>query len=115
MGTRKLILRCGLALGDIVMLSAAVRDLHQCYPGEFVTDVRTHFPDLWENNLYLTPLSEELQDVEHIECSYPLIDRCNKTPYHCLHGFIEFLNRRLKLSIRPTAFKGDIHLSEQEK
>ena len=27
--------------GDIVMLTAAVRDLHSKYPGDFLTDVRT--------------------------------------------------------------------------
>ena len=97
------------------MMTAAVRDLHGCYPGSFITDVRTSCADLWENNPCITPLSEEDPEVEQIECSYPLIDRCNKTPYHCLHGFIEFLNDRLGLSIKPTAFKGDIHLSRQEK
>jgi len=36
-------------------------------------------------------------------------------PYHCLHGFIDFLNDHLKLSIKPTAFRGDIHISDLEK
>lgn len=112
---RKLILRNYLSPGDIVMLTAAVRDLHLCYPGRFVTDVRTSCAELWENNPYVTPLSEEDPKVEVIDCSYPLIDRANEAPYHCLHGFIEFLNDRLGLAIKPTVFKGDIHLSEQEK
>ena len=112
---RKLILKCGLAPGDILMLTAAVRDLHHWYRGQFLTDVRTVCPALWENNPHLTRLSEKEQGVEEIDCSYPLINRCNHAPYHCLHGFIEFLNERLRLGIKPTAFKGDIHLSEQEK
>jgi ADP-heptose:LPS heptosyltransferase len=112
---QKLILKCGLSPGDIVMLTAAVRDLHRCYPGRFQTDVRTSCPELWENNPFLTPLSKEDREVEQIDCSYPLINHSNSRPYHCLHGFIEFLNERLGLSIKPTAFKGDIHLSDQEK
>ncbi|HEX4646867.1 MAG TPA: glycosyltransferase family 9 protein, partial [Verrucomicrobiae bacterium] len=112
---RKLLLKCGLSAGDIVMLTAAVRDLHRCHPGRFVTDVRTPFPELWENNPFLASLSEEDPGVEQIDCSYPLINQCNDTPYHCLHGFIEFFNDRLGLAIKPAAFKGDIHLSEQEK
>jgi ADP-heptose:LPS heptosyltransferase len=111
---KKLILKSGLATGDIVLLTAAVRDLHKCYPGEYLTDVRTPFPAIWEHNPYLTPLSPEDPGVEEIECSYPLINRCNHAPYHCLHGFIEFLNERLALKIKPTAFQGDIHLSAQE-
>lgn len=112
---KKLLLRCGLAPGDIVMLTAAVRDLHRCYPRAFVTDVRTVCPELWEHNPYITELSEDEPGVEEIECSYPLINRCNETPYHCLHGFIEFFNSRLGLNIKPTAFKGDIHLSPRER
>ena len=112
---RKLVLKCGLAPGDIVMLTAAVRDLHLCYPGQFATDVRTLCPALWENNPHCTPLSDADPDVEQIDCFYPLIDRCDETPYHCLHGFVQFLNQRLGLAIKPTAFKGDIHLSAREK
>jgi ADP-heptose:LPS heptosyltransferase len=97
------------------MLTAAVRDLHRWYPGRFLTDVRTACADLWENNPHITPLSDHDLEVEVLDCSYPLIDRANETPYHCLHGFIEFFNQRLQLAIKPTAFKGDIHLSAQEK
>jgi len=112
---RKLILKCGLSPGDIVMLTAAVRDLHHWYPRKFLTDVRTRCPDIWEHNPHLTTLSPADPGVEQINCSYPMINRCNETPYHCLHGFIEFLNERLHVAIKPTAYKGDIHLSAQEK
>src|SRR5262249_10297388 len=63
----------------------------------------------------VTSLEEQDPGAETVECSYPLINKSNDTPYHCLHGFIEFLNERLGIRIRPTAFKGDIHLSGQEK
>ncbi len=112
---RKIILKNSFSPGDIVMLTAAVRDLHRCNPGRFATDVRTACPELWENNPYLTPLCEADPGVEVLECAYPLIDRCNEAPYHCLHGFIEFLNERLEVDIKPTVFKGDIHLSHLEK
>ena len=112
---RKRILKCLLSPGDIVMLTAAVRDLHRCYPGEFVTDVRTRCPELWENNPHITPLLESDPGVELVDCSYPLIDRCNEAPYHCLHGFIEFFNEKFHLNIKPSVFKGDIHLSALEK
>src|SRR3954465_11344482 len=112
---RRLILKSHFSPGDIVMLTAAVRDLHRCYPGKFQTDVQTLFPEIWENNPFITRLQEKAKGAETIECSYPLIDRCNEAPYHCLHGYIEFLNSRLGLSIEPTEFRGDIHVSELEK
>jgi ADP-heptose:LPS heptosyltransferase len=112
---RKIMLKCGLSLGDIVMLTAAVRDLHLCHPGAFETDVSTSFAEVWDHNPHVTPLSEGGAGIDKIDCTYPLINRCNDTPYHCLHGFIEFLNEQLGLSIKPTAFRGDLHLSEQER
>ena len=101
--------------GDIVMLTAAVRDLHRCYPGRFVTDVRTSCPALWLENPYLTPLEEDDARVEVIDCHYPLIHRSNTQPWHFLFGYIEFLNERLGLRIQPTEFRGDIHLHREEK
>jgi ADP-heptose:LPS heptosyltransferase len=112
---KKLILKCEFTVGDVVMLTAAVRDLHHCYPGTYLTDVRTRCPALWENNPHITALSDDDSETEVIECTYPLIDQSNETPYHCLHGFVEFLNQRLGLNIKPAAFQGDIHLSDQEK
>lgn len=112
---RKLVLRNFQSPGDIVMLTAAVRDLHISYPGQFLTDVRTPCPHLWENNPYITPLSELDPRVEVIDCSYPLINSSNTAPYHFIHGFIQFLNEVLGLHIRPTVFRGDIHLAEEEK
>ena len=53
-----LILRSFQSPGDIVILTAAVRNLHAAAPGQFQTDVRTSAPALWENNPHLTPLRE---------------------------------------------------------
>jgi glycosyltransferase involved in cell wall biosynthesis len=97
------------------MLTAAVRDLHRCYPSRFLTDVRTPFPALWENNPYLTPLPEHGTDVKVIDCGYPLIHNSNNTPHHFIHAFIDDLNKQLNLDIHPTVFKGDIHICAQEK
>ncbi len=112
---RKLILRNFQSPGDIVMLTAAVRDLHRAHPGEFLTDVRTSCPDLWRHNPHLTPLSENDPDVEVVDCHYPLIHRSNQEPRHFLDGFVEHLNDTLGLRIRVTAFKGDIHIDDTEK
>ena len=111
----KLILKNFLSVGDIVMLTAAVRDLHRCYPKRFITDVRTPYPELWENNPYMTSLADDAPDVKVINCHYPLINQSNQTPHHFIHAFIHFLNEKLNLSIKPTEFRGDIHLSDEEK
>ena len=77
---RKLILTNFQSPGDVLMLTAAVRDLHRCYPNQFQTDVRTSCPELWEQNPCLTPLREDDPDVELVHCHYPLIHESNQRP-----------------------------------
>lgn len=112
---RKIILRNRQSPGDIVVLTAAVRDLHLTYPGQFLTDVRTPCPHLWENNPHITPLDEKDAEVEVFDCHYPLIHKSNRSPRHFVEGFTDFLSGKLGLHISPTAFKGDIHVSRKEK
>jgi hypothetical protein len=112
---QKLILRNSLSPGDILMLTAAVRDLHRCHPGQFATDVRTSCPALWEHNPWLTPLDDDDPEARQIECHYPLIQESNSRPFHFLHGFCRYLNAELGLNIEPTEFRGDIHLSAAER
>ncbi len=112
---RKLILTNYQSPGDIVMLTAAVRDLHRAYPGDFLTDVRTPCDHIWENNPHITALKPCQPGVESVACQYPLIHRSNQEPWHFLHGFVDFLNRQLDLRITLTDFRGDIHISETEK
>lgn len=111
----RLILKSHLSPGDIVMLTAAVRDLHHAYPGRFQTDVRTTAPRLWENNPHITPLDENDPEVRVIECHYPLINRSNTTPHHFIHGYAQYLEEQLKLRIPVREFQGDIHLSREER
>jgi glycosyltransferase involved in cell wall biosynthesis/ADP-heptose:LPS heptosyltransferase len=111
---KALTLRNNFSLGDEILLTAAVRDLHRCYPNHFSTGIQTQFPQVWENNPYVH-LTEKVNGSELIDCVYPLINESNHSPHHVLHGFTQFLNQRLNINIRPTLFKGDIYLSEEEK
>jgi len=97
------------------MLTAAVRDLHAVHPGIFQTDVRTSADAIWEHNPHLTPLKEGSPGVEMLDMHYPLIHQSNRRPYHFIHGYLQYLEQRLGLRIPPTAFHGDIHLSQEEK
>lgn len=112
---RKLILACGLCPGDIVLMTAAVRDLHLAHPGKFQTDVRTTAGQLWENNPYLTPLSDDDPDVERISMCIDLVHDSNEGAHHFIHAYVRFLEKVLGLRIPVTKFRGDIHVSDLEK
>lgn len=111
---RKVILRNFQSPGDILMLTAAVRDLKLSHPNIMV-DVRTHCPQIWENNPYLTSLNENDKDVEIYDVGYPLIHESNEGPYHFIHGFRLDIEDKLNVKIKPTKLKGDIHISDIEK
>ena len=111
----RLILKSFQSPGDIVMLSAAVRDLHAAHPGRFQTDVRTSADAIWENNPYLTRLNEHDSQVVTIDMHYPLIHQSNQRPYHFIHGYTQYLEQQLNVQIPVTQFRGDIHLTEAEK
>lgn len=111
----KLVLRCRYTLGDVVLLTAAVRDLHLNWPGRYQTDVRTGFADLWEANPFLSRLHEYDGDVRVIDCDMPLVERSDQAATHALCGFVDFLSRQLAVPIRLTGFRGDIHLSREER
>jgi hypothetical protein len=112
-GKRKLILRCWYSLGDITLLTAAVRDLHLGHRGQFLTDVRTPFDDLWLHNPHLIPLRD--QEAEVIECDHALLEESNCAPHHAIHSFTEHLGRKLGIRITSQVFKGDIHLHPVER
>jgi ADP-heptose:LPS heptosyltransferase len=121
---QKLLLVNHQSPGDILMLTAAVRDLHKAHPFKFITDVYTSVSEIWENNPYITKLNWTVKNdrvvssekgMRIIKCNYPLVNDSNKTPHHFIHGFIKYLEHKLKLEIPITKFSGDIHLSEEEK
>lgn len=138
----KLVLTTYLAPGDIVMLTAAVRDLHRAYPNQFVTDVATSASQIWENN----PLIKRLRwhkekkevlndkgkmetkdvvvaddpDTKVIEMHYDKdyeasVNRSDANAYHFLHAYTQHLENVLGIRIPVTEFKGDIYISREEK
>jgi ADP-heptose:LPS heptosyltransferase len=111
-GFVKIILRNSQSPGDIVILTAAVRDLHRVLDRQSFIDVRTPCSALWEHNPYLRAVPDA--EGESIECHYPLVHRSNSEPWHFIHGFHQYLSEQLGLRVEPGEFKGDIHLSEQE-
>ncbi len=110
---RRLILKSMLSPGDIVMLTACVRDLQRAHPGQYQVDVRTPCPELWQNNPHLTKLKDN--DAEFIEMHYPAIGQANQVPGHFVSGYSAYLESLLHVRIPTTEFRGDIHLSEEEK
>jgi hypothetical protein len=105
--------------GDIVMLTAAIRDLHLNHPGRFITDVKTSSQHIWEGNPYVewakgTPLDEKDPNVTSFRLGYPLIHQSNQGPYHFSEAFTEEIEELLGVRIKKRICKGDIHIRPEE-
>jgi hypothetical protein len=118
----RLLLRFRDCPGDLVMLTTAVRDLHLAAPGRFEVYVAGHHPALWANNPNVTAAREldtdpptEPPGYRVIDVGYPLVHRSNQLPYHFLHGYAQDLEAKLGVRIPLTAFRGDLHLSADER
>lgn len=101
------------APGDLIVLTAAVRDLQRCYPGQFAISVETSQKHVWDNNPYIVPVANRKTASEH-KMMYDMVHRSDEYQLHFLQGFIADLNAWLKLQIRLTEFRPDLHFSEQE-
>ncbi len=111
---RKVIFRHSLSPGDLVMMTAAVRDMKLSHP-DIQIDVRTPAAELWENNPHLTKLEENDPDVKIYKIEYPIVHNSNEGQYHFIHGFRKDIQNKLNIRIKSTIFKGDIHISDEEK
>ena len=102
--------------GDHLMLTAAVRDLKLQYP-ELRVNVAANGEnaDIWRNNPYLDRSITANNADRVIEAHYPLIQYSDTHPFHFIHGFRQYLQSELRLTIPQRGFWVDLHFTEQEK
>lgn len=110
--------------GDVAVLTAAVRDLMQQYPGRYILDYhgfhgpeRPHLKNQEGNNIFahnplLTPLGEG--EGREIICDYNYgIQRPDRM--HFIEAFHKSLGHKLGVNIEVSAIKPDIYLSMEER
>ena len=100
--------------GDILMLTAAVRDLKRSHPYIGI-NVETTAMALWENNPHLDRSINAMNADRVIDLHYPLIHSSDRLPYHFVHAFRIELEYLLGLRIQQGAFRGEVFLTEDEK
>jgi ADP-heptose:LPS heptosyltransferase len=110
----KLILQHHRSPGDVLMLTAALRDLHLAHPKKYLTDVLTNCSDLFKYNPNVTKLSNDpsLKVLKLDYSSYTYT--ADKLPFHFITAFHQELKKLLNIEIPVTAFKPDLHFSEDE-
>lgn len=111
---RKIILRCFLSPGDVLTLTAAIKSLHDYYPGQFLTDVRTSCNCLFDHNPYITKLEES--EAEAIDMHYTdMISRSNQVPNTFLRGYTDHLGKQLGIRLELSTNRPHLWLSDEER
>jgi len=101
--------------GDILMLSACVRDIKRWRP-DIAIDIRTSHDELFYHNPHITKLEEDDPSVMVLDMHYEIIHQSNQDMNrHFIHGFIIDFNEQTGSSIKLTEFKPDVHLTDEEK
>lgn len=104
-----------LSPGDIMTMTIAIESLHETYPGEFLTDVRTVIPDIWEGNPWITPIDLNDPKATVIDMQYPQIHRSNQTLINFASCYTEYLGEQIGKPLYARTNKPRIYLSEDEK
>lgn len=110
--TQSITLICKNAPGDVLMVTAAVRDLKKVVPNLKI-HVETRAPELWENNPHI---STEVDPVSRrILINYkPYLQSAPRQSGHFVGAIHRFLEDTLRIRVPCTAVKGDIHMSKAE-
>lgn len=100
--------------GDILMLTAAVRDLKKAKPDIYV-NVNTSCMPLWDNNPLLDRSISKVNADVVIKAEYSLIHKSDALPYHFIHGFRKDIENKLNITIPQGPYKPDLYLTDKEK
>jgi len=101
--------------GDILMLTATLRDIHAQYPGLFVTDVRVPSMELFENNPLVARVDPQEKGAVIWEAAYPLINRSNQKNMHFIYSFHNHFTKVTGLPLDMTEGRPRVYLSNEEK
>ncbi len=113
---RKLQLEHKLAPGDVLVMSALVRDLALTYQDKLQTTVNTSCGELWRHNPHTKWSDDVSADTEHIKLQYgETLKHVATSNKHFLLGFYEDFERQTGIHVPLLYPRPDYHLSEEEK
>lgn len=102
------------APGDLVVMSAFIRDLATQFGDRFTVDVETHHKEIWRNNPHITKASRKSAKYHTLTYGH-FLRTISQHPYHYLTSFYRNFQEITGIRV-PVRFPyGDLHLSEEEK
>lgn len=137
MKKKKLIIAFQLCPGDLVAMTAAIRDFMSVYSYKYELAMHCRSPhhyELLKDNPYLSDFSykykgtwssedesnpnlyedENGETIPYFRAHIPYIHSSNQVPMHFLAAYVRYFSENIE-PFEITATKGDLHLSEEER
>jgi hypothetical protein len=103
------------APGDIVTMTALVRDIHAAFPGKYLLSVHTPTPEIWRHNPYVVREDRE-NPGRWVKLDYGEgIRRAGKESIHFLTSWHANFKKQTGISVPLTLPKPDLYLSPEER
>ena len=116
---QRIVLAHNRAPGDVVVMTAFVRDLVLTHPGRYSVEVQTSAMDLWRHNPYVTVAKRKpgpRPDVKYLQLDYGRgIRDQNFEPVHFLAYFHRDFERKMGVKVPLRLPYPDLHLSPEER
>ena len=111
----RLLLRHQRAPGDIIVMTALVRDLTIAYPGKYHIGVDTSFKEIWSNNPYIKPMPDK-KGAKIVNLTYgEYIRKAASEKIHFLTSFYKNLKTQTGIDVPLLYPHPDLHLSPEEQ
>jgi len=101
------------AIGDAIVLSAAIRDFKFSYPDIDIC-VSTEYPELWINNPHIKNLTAPVERVGLFVNSYVRASQNRSIKIHYIQVFHKVIKDLIGLKVDCLIPKPDLHLSNDE-
>lgn len=111
---RKIIFEHRFSPGDILTFTRTLSDLKKAYP-DYLVDMRSPCPAIFENNPHLMPLDDNDPDVERINVQYSEINECGWRQEHWTNAYRHDIEKKLKIKIQKTQILPELYVSDLEK
>jgi ADP-heptose:LPS heptosyltransferase len=111
----RLLLRHQRAPGDIIVMTALVRDLAIAYPNKYHIAVDTSFKEIWDNNPYIKPMPDK-KGAKIVNLTYgEYIRKASSEKIHFLTAFYKNLKTQTGIEVPMLYPHPDLHLSPEEQ
>lgn len=117
----RILIRHKWALGDTLLLSALVRDIHRAYPGQYLVGVDTHYSHFWKNCPHVTAFDPADTRVQQVVVGW---GKAIRNPWarvggrlhmrHILAWYHYDFEQKLGMPVPVTEPKGEVFLTPRE-